>query len=426
MSSTTDTSFKTRVKRYRISSGPTLLVLENRANPTVSLAAGLKAGAYFNPPGEHIVSSLTASMLTKGTRRRTKLTIAEELETMGARRGFSANTFHVTAASQSLSRDFARVLGTIAEELREPAFPREELDKLKQQAVAAIKRDQEDTRSRAIERLSQLLYAPTSPFYDPPAEEQVSDIESLTRDDLERFYNERYSPESMIIAIVGDIESDDVRTLVEDLFGSWSGVDKPSIALPITQLPNEPRREFVEMKDKANADVAIGHPSRLRRKNPDFLAAVIANRALGQSTLSSRLGLKVRDEMGLTYGINSSFVDCGIGDGPFVIGVTVAPANIELAISTSMEIVEEFRETGIREEELRDEKSSWIGSYKVGLATNAGMASQLLSTEIHELGIGYLDDFPMHVASLTKDEVDDAIKYYFHPKSATTVIAGTL
>lgn len=426
MSSSTDTSFKARVKRYRISSGPTLLVLENKANPTVSMAAGLKAGAYFNPPGQHTLSSLTAAMLTKGTRRRTKLAIAEELETMGARRGFSANTFHVTAASQSLSRDFQRVLRTIAEELREPAFPGEELDKLKQQSIAAIKREQEDTRSRAMQRLSQLLYTPTSPFFDPPAEEQITSIESLTRDDLERFYKDWYSPESMIIAVVGDIDSDDVITLLEDQFGSWTGVDKPSITLPLTQLPKEPRREFVGMKDKANADVAIGHPSRLRRKNPDFLAAVIANRALGQSTLSSRLGLKVRDEMGLTYGINSSFVDCGIGDGPFVIGVTVAPANIELAISTSMEIVEEFRKTGIREDELRDEKSSWIGSYKIGLATNAGMASQLLSTEIHELGVGYLDDFPTNVASLTKDEVDDAIKYYFHPTIATTVIAGTL
>ena len=422
----TDNSFKARIRRYQISSGPTLLLLENKANPTVSLAAGLRAGAYFNPPGQHTLSSLTAAMLTKGTQRRSKLEIAEALETMGARRGFSANTFHVSAASQSLSRDFEAVLRTIAEELREPAFPREELDKLKQQSIAAIKREQEDTRSRAMERLSQLIYAPTSPFYDPPADEQIAGIESISRDDLQRFYTERYGPASLLLVIVGDIDPEIVRDQVEEVFGSWSGPDKPSMELDKTPLPKGRQRDIVEMKDKANADVAIGHPSRLRRKNPDFLAAVLANRALGQSTLSSRLGLKVRDEMGLTYGINSSFVDCGIGDGPFVIGVTVAPANVELAISTSMEIVEEYRKTGIRPEELRDEQSSWIGSYKVGLATNAGMASQILSIEIHELGLGYLDDFPSRIAALTKEEVDDAIRYYIHPESATTVIAGTL
>jgi predicted Zn-dependent peptidase len=147
--------------------------------------------------------------------------------------------------------------------------------------------------------------------------------------------------------------------------------------IDILETPLQPAaiHETVVMKDKPNVDVVIGHASRLRRSNPDFIAARIANNALGQSTLSSRLGLKVRDEMGLTYGINSSFAESGIVDGPFVITVTVAPENVDLAVGATVEIVNDYIANGIREDELKDEQSSIIGSYKIGLATNGGMAS---------------------------------------------------
>ena len=365
-------------------------------------------------------------MLSKGTANRNKLEIAGQLESKGARRGYAANTFNVSIGAQCLSRDFEEVLTTIAEELRQPAFPVDELDKLRQQSIAAIKQEQEETRSRAIERLSQFIYAPDNPFYHVTAEQLIADVESVTAEDLRQFYSQRYGPASLIVAVVGDVDSDKVRDRFEELFGGWSGSAKPAIDLPVTQLPETPRRELVAMKDKPNVDVVIGHPSRLRRSNPDYLAVMLANRALGQSTLSSRLGLKIRDEMGLTYGINSSFVDTGLGDGPFVISVTVAPENIETAINTTFEIVEEFRQLGIRDDELRDEKSSWIGSYKVGLATNSGMATQLLASEVHELGVGYLDEFPDRISAITKEEVNAAILHYFHPEFATTVVAGTV
>jgi zinc protease len=147
-------------------------------------------------------------------------------------------------------------------------------------------------------------------------------------------------------------------------------------------LQSEPHKEWISMREKANCDVVIGHASRLRRLNEDYIPAIIANRALGQSTISSRLGLVLRDEMGLTYGINSSFSESGIADGPFTIGVTVAPTNIEIAIETALKIVDDFIANGIRDEELRDEQSSLAGSFQVGLATNGAIAGQRASNSM--------------------------------------------
>jgi len=418
-------SFASRTRRYQLTNGLTLLVLENHANPTVSLSGFIRTGEYFNPPDKDYLATITASMLNKGTARRSKLEIAEALESAGARVGLSPSNFSITISGQSLSRDLPLIVSTLAEELREPTFPPEELEKLKKRFIANIKEDQDDTRSRAYERLTQLVFAPGNPFHRLPAETTIHHIETVTTEDTRAFYQKYFGAAPMTLVVVGDVEPDAVRDLIETHFGDWQGAHAAEINLAVTPLQTEPRREVVPMKDKANCDVMIGHASRLRRSNPDYLAAIIGNNALGQSTLSSRLGLKIRDEMGLTYGISSGFRS-GIGDGPFTIGVTVASQNIDLAINTTLEIVNDYIATGISEQELECEQSSVTGSFKVGLATNAGMAGQIVNTELFGLGIHYLDEFPSHINSLTKPQVDAAIRQYLHPEVATTVIAGTL
>ncbi len=418
-------SFASRIQRYKLANGLTLLVLENHANPTVSLSGFFSAGEFFSPTDKDSLASVTASMLNKGTARRSKLEIAEELESNGARLGFSSNNFTVSINGQSLSRDLPMILSTLAEELREPVFPELELEKLKQRYIAAIKEDLDDTRSRAYERLTQVIFPEGNPFYQPGAERTISYLETITAADARGFYDKYYGAGSMILSLVGDIEPEAVRALVEQHLGDWMGAPAPEINLEETPLQTEAKRETVQMKDKANCDVMIGHASRLRRSNPDYLAAVIANNALGQSTLSSRLGLKIRDEMGLTYGISSGFRS-GIGDGPFTIGVTVAAENIDLAINTTLDIVNDYIAGGIREEELQDEKASVTGSFKIGLATNAGMSGQIANAELFKLGENYLDEFPNLVNALSKEQIDEAIRKYFHPEVATIVIAGTL
>jgi len=426
MKSMSNNSFVARTRRFQLSNGITLLALENPANPTVSTAGSMRAGEYFSPTGKDSLASITASMLSKGTRRRGKLEIAEEMESAGARVGLSSNTFTVSVSGLSLSRDLPMIVSTLAEELREPAFPTEELEKMRQRIIANIKEEQDDTRVRAYDRMTQLVFPEGNPFHQTPAEKLIGQIETITVDDAREFHRKYYSPSSMILAVVGDVRADDVYALMEEKLGKWQGAPETLIDIPETSLQSAAIRETVVMKDKPNADVAIGHASRLRRLNPDFIAARIANNALGQSTLSSRLGLKVRDEMGLTYGINSSFAESGIGDGPFVITVTVAPQNIDLAVGATMEIVNDYIANGIREDELRDEQSSMIGSFKIGLATNAGMAGQLAAAELFGLGVKYLDDYPSLVSLITKSDVDEAIRKYIHPEVATTVIAGTI
>lgn len=417
-------NFASRIVRLQLENGATLLVLENRATPTVAVRGSLRAGSYFEPRDKPGLAAITAEMLERGTKRRTKLEIADALESVGAQADFSADPFTVNIAARSLSKDWPLVLGTLAEELREPAFPADELEKVKQQSIALIQEQQAHTGYRAYERFTAMIYGPDNPFYLHPGEELVQSINSITVEDVRNFYTKHYGGRSLILTITGDVAAQEISRQFEALFSAFSGPESVDIEVSDPPQQSEARREVVILKDKASVDVLLGSASPLRRSSQDFYAAMLANKALGESTLSSRLGLRVRDQEGLTYGINSRFRAASLAAGPWYIGVSVNPRNVEKAINSALTVLRNYVENGVREDELRDEKSSAIGSFKVSLATNGGLARALWNAAFYNLGPDYMDRYPQIIQSVSIEEVNAAIRKYFRPDYLTIVIAG--
>ncbi|MGH9899147.1 MAG: M16 family metallopeptidase, partial [Pyrinomonadaceae bacterium] len=187
---------------------------------------------------------------------------------------------------------------------------------------------------------------------------------------------------------------------------------------------NTPQRELVKIKDKASVDILMGTTSMLRRDAADFYAAILANSALGESTLSSRLGLQVRDKEGLTYGIGCRFRSPGLCAGPWYITVTVNPQNVDRAIESATNILKNYVTDGITAEELVNEKSSAIGSYKVSLSTNAGIAEAIWNAQFFGLGVDYPDRYPGLINAVTLEEARAAARKHLRPEALTTVIAG--
>ncbi|HJR07746.1 MAG TPA: pitrilysin family protein [Pyrinomonadaceae bacterium] len=417
-------NFAARVARTELPTGAVLLVLENRATPTISLRGSLRAGSYFEPRDKPGLARITADMLERGTRRRTKLQLANDLESVGAQIGFAADPFAVEIAGRALAKDLSLLLSTLAEELREPAFPAEELEKLRQQAIAAIQEQQANTRQRAYEKFSQLTYDPANPFYVHAGDALVKSLNSITVEDVRRFYEERYGGRSLILSVVGDVQTREVQQLFAEVFGEFTGPESVEINVDDPEPPASSRREIVVLKEKANVDVLLGSAAPLRRDAGDYYAATLANGALGESTLSSRLGLQVRDREGLTYGIGSRFRAPSLAAGPWYIAVSVNPSNVERAVGSALTVLRDYVEHGMTADELADEKSSAIGSFKVSLSTNAGIADALWNAEFFRLGVDYLDRFPELIQAVTLEQANTAIRKYFRPDHLTVVIAG--
>lgn len=418
--------FEETVRQRTLANGARLFVLENRFNPTIALSGSLRAGRLYAPEDRRMIASVAAGELMKGTARRTKLQLAEDLESRAASLSFSSDASDpvgVDVTGAALSRDTDLLIDTLAEVLRTPTFPQDELDKEKKRLVGAIRQQQEQTSMRAYEAAMRRIYPPAHPMHRLTGAERISRVESLDRAELEAFYRGRYGAASLALVVVGDVDADRVLDRLEAGLEPWSAGPPAAIAAPPIPAPS-PGEETVRMADKANADVVLALPANLARTDPEFLACSLANSALGQSSLTSRLGVRVRDTEGLTYGIHSSFSATHLA-GPFVVSLTVKPQSRGQALAATLDEIRKYLSGGMTEKELSEEKSARIGRFKVDLGSNAGIAQALDAAIYYGFGVGYLDVFPQKVAAVTKAEADAAFSARVRPDAFTVVSAGT-
>ena len=418
-------SFARRTLHRVLGNGITLDVLANHAVPTVAVNGIVLAGRMHEPPGKPALPQLTAMMLERGTTTRDKRAIAARLDGIGARIAVSSDVYGATIQGSSLSRDTRILLSILADEMKNPAFSDSELAKAKTEMKTDVLRAYDDTRQRAFDRLSQAAFAPGHPYRAPSKDEMLGSLEAARPSDLRSFHKDRYVGASIHLAVVGDVDPERIAATVDSLFGGIPQGTRPAMDLPRTGR-EAPVREAVSLPGKANMDLMFGAASGLRRKDPDYEACLVANAALGQSSLSSRLGKRVRDTEGLTYTIYSRFTMTDFLDGIWLADVAVAPSNLAKAMKSTREVIESYCKDGITDEEVAIQKSFFAGNYQVQLATNAGIAQALAVAEKYGYGPSYLDEFPDRVRRVTREQVNAAIRAHLDPTKLSVIVAGDL
>ena len=418
--------FIERVKRIVLPNGLTVLALAVPNSGTISLAGSMRAGSYFGSHEKSLVPELTAYMLTKGSTEASKADLAEQLEAMGTGLGFSTSPFSVDFKATVVKDDAAAYLTLVGNVLRAPLFEQGELAKSLKEFDAFVRNGSSDTERLAGIRLSQALYGKDVVYHDKDAAALLVELAVINRDDLVAYHAGHYSPKGMILTIVGDIDLDNVLELLPAALTEWQGADVKSVTIAPVAAPAAAQRIDVPVAGKASVNILIGLPADLKRTDAGFAAAKIASAALGLDTLSSRLGLVVREKNGLTYGITCGFENVTAGFAPWKIELSVNPENVEKALALVRTVVDEYRASGITEKELADEKGRAYGSFVVSLRSSLGLAVALSQFEFNGLGVAGLDGIKAQYDSVTKEEVDAAIRKYFDLDHAVTVVAGSI
>jgi zinc protease len=420
-----EATFAERVSLCRLSSGASLAVLVNPHAPTVTIAGTLRAGPAYTA-GRFAVAGLAAAMLDRGTADHDRIELAGELENRGlqlAVRASAATPTIVSFSAQGLAEELPRLVALLMEVLRRPTFPSDELDKLREQVLGSLVRERQETHERAFAALSRALFPEGHPLRRREIEEREQELVSLTRDELAAFHEEVYGPAKMVLAVVGHVDPSTAASLFEEQMRDWPDPKIEDPAWPENEEP-EPVEERIQIADRPSLDVFLGHRGRLLRGSKEYPAAVLANSCLGQSTLTSRLGKVVRDEHGLTYGIYSRFFGTLCVAGPWATSVGVSADNLDRAVALSRQVISDFVEDGPAEEELADERSALAGAYRVGLATNSGVARELVTALTAGEGVDRLDRFPEDVLAVTRAHVMAAIREYLHPDRLVLTAAG--
>ncbi len=410
--------------RFTLPNGLTLVLRENHANPTVALHGVVKAGALFDPPGKSGLATFTGSMLDQGTRTRTAFEQASAVESLGATLRFEGGSETVSFHGTMLSEDLEAVLAVLADALREPVFPPDEIEKIRGELWNEYRIAENSTSSVAARRANALLF-PEGHAYHRHAGGDEEGLRSVSREDLVAHHRAHYGADATVVVLVGDVTPARAREIAERVFGAWT---KRPRAIPF-EVPPAPtlarsRRLVVPRPGKSQADVVYAIHG-VARNAPDYDAVMMMNYVLGGGSLSSRLMDSIRDRQGLVYGVYSGLM-AGIGAGPLQIRAGTNPANAARCAEAVLGEVSRLHDEGPTDEEMEAAKGYLTGVFPVRLETNAGVAGQLLSAEIYGLGLDYIERYPSIVSSVTTSQAREAARTYLDPERYVLVFAGPL
>lgn len=409
------------IARYELPNGIILLVRENHASPSVVVTGFLRVGAYDEEPERAGLADFTAGALTYGTESRTFEQIYVEVESVGASFGISGGTHTTGFGAKSLGEDLPLMLDVVADTLRRPSFPADEIEKLRGEILADLAERAHDTRRMANLAFRELAYPPGHPYAVSSIGYRET-VSALHRDDLMDFYADGYGPAGMVIVVVGAVATDDVLAQIEMAFGDWEGQTYQREPLPEVPRIDRVRSRTVVIPDKTQSDIVLGYPGP-SRLHPDFLDARVCNTILGVFGLMGRLGENVRDEQGLAY-YSYSHLSGGPGPGPWRIVAGVNPVDVDRALGSIRAEIRRICEEPVSAEELSDSQAYLTGSMPLQLETNGGVASAILTMERYGLGLDYLQRYRDLINEVTPERVQATAQRWLDPDAYAIAVAG--
>lgn len=410
------------ITRDILPNGITVLARTNFNSPSVVIGGYLPCGSLFDTDDKLGLADFTAGGLLRGSEKRDFQKIFDELESAGASLSFSAGGHTAGFSGRCLAEDLPLLLELLADALRRPVFPKEQVERLRAQSLTGLSIRGQDTAGMASLTFDQIVFEGHP--YARPDDGWPETIKAIKRNDLADFHQTHYGPRGLVLAIVGSVDPKTIAIQVSKELGDWTNSSQPEIpALPALKPLKKIVTRKVKISGKSQSDLVIG-TSGPRRKDPEFMPASLGNSVLGQFGMAGRIGEVVREKSGLAYYASSS-LSAGIGPGSWDVSAGVNPANVQKARDLICKEIERFVEKGVTIQELSDSQSNFVGRLPLSLESNAGVVSALLNIERFDLGLDYYRRYPNLVQSVTPEEVLSAAKKYLHPDKLAVAIAGS-
>lgn len=409
------------ITRVELDNGIVVLARPNFNSPSITIRGSLNIGGLFDTDKKLGLADFTATALMRGSANRDFKTIYDALESVGASLGFSGSTHTTGFSGKSLVEDLDLLLELCSDTLRQPAFPKEQVEKLRAQLLTSLALREQSTGSRASMAFDNIVY--NGHPYSRPEEGHPETIKAIKPKDLPAFHTKHYGPRGLLIAIVGGIDPQEAVDKVAAALGDWQNPDQPDPpALPEWTPLTKSESTRIEIPGKSQSDMIIGTAGP-PRSAPEYLAAALGNNIFGQFGMMGRIGDSVREQAGLAYYAYSS-LGGSLGPGPWAITAGISPDNEDQAADLILKEVRRFVSELVTEEEISDSQTNFIGRMPLSLESNAGVVSALLHIERHNLGLDYYREYPDKIRAITRKDILQAAKKHLDPDKLATAIAG--
>jgi zinc protease len=403
-----------------LANGLKVFIVESRREPTVTFRLLIKSGDALdgNKPG---LSDTVASLLNKGTAKRTAEQFAKETDFIGASVEASSGPDALSVSASGLTKHLPQVLDLLTDAALHPTFPDEELAKQQKQAISSLVDQKQRPPVIAAKLRGKLLYG-ENPYGAYPTEESLS---AITAADLRAFHKAHFFPDNATLAIVGDVRAVEVSPQIEKAFADWkSPVEEAAKPPSFPPLPSPPKSITIHLVDRpgsVQSDVSVARHG-VPRNNPDAPEMGVMNSILGGG-LTGRLFQNLRERHGYTYGSNSAF-----GMNRFA-GVFTASAQVrnEVTLPAIQEILGEIkrlRDEPVPAPELSLQRDYLAGNYLLSLESPEHTAARVQEIDLYGLPPDYFKTYASRISKVSAEQIKTLADKYLGADDATIVVVG--
>jgi len=394
--------------------------MQDNELPVFRMKSYIRFG-YINDNKENrgLTSMFMAMWRNGGSDKYSPSQTDEELEFLSASIGGSAGKELSTFSVTTLQKDIKEVLDIYFSLLLKPEFDKERLEILRKNALNTIKRRNEKALKIASREYGQSLYGENSPhaWLSTP-----KTINKITQSSLKEFYKNNISPNRMIVAASSPLSFDDFIKEISPYIKDW----KKKLPLNDYKLSVDKKweksTEFIHKEGNQSA-IVLGHFGE-KRFNKDKFKIILADEILGGSTFGSKLGDRIRSDLGLAYSIRSNF---GFGTDFELFNISTQTKS-ESTVDTIKEIQNILKDMvenkNITNKELELARERIINRLIFEYDVPFNMVTMRLTYDYYGYPQNYLKIFQKEIQSVKLAEVKAVLNQYFHPDKLKIMIVG--
>ena len=409
------------IDKHKLSNGLNVWIVKETELPIVSMNMVFNSGGTADPQDRAGLASFTASLLNTGTKTRSAVDLANQLQSIGASVNAGSGWDSANVSMQTLTKNFDKALEIYADVIMNPTFPENEFKTLQTRSLIGLRQRRDNANAISAIVYPNLLYGKGHPYGKSLSGDQKS-IEALNRAEIEKFYATYYRPNNATLIVVGDADAKTLLPKLETTFANWKTGEVPNLSAPASATFDRPGIYVVDKPGAAQSVISIGQIG-VSRDNPDFFPLQVMNSILG-GQFSARVNMNLREDKGYTYGARTGW-SFRRGAGPFE-----ASADVQTAV-TKESVVEFMKEiNGIRgaipvtPAELEYNKQSIIRRFPQGFETVGQISGQLSSLVIYGLPDSYFNDYIAKVNAVTLEDVNRVANKYLTPDKMAILVVG--
>ena len=365
-------------------------------------------------------------LMRRGTTELDRKALAARLDQLKATVSIASTATGADVSLYTTREHLPEVMQLVADMLRRPAFDQAEFEQIRMQAVTGVQAQVTEPGPVAGRALALHLdhYPEGHPRHVLDFEQQLAALRAVTLDQVRQFHRDFYGADQAEFAFVGDFDPAALESQLVALFGDWTSADGYQ-RIPSPYRPSEVVDLRLATPDKANAVLLFRTGLAMDQDDPDYPAMEVGTWIFGGGALKSRLGDRLRQQEGLSYGAGASY-SAGIldRDASFSGYAIAAPANEPKVRAAFREELQRLLADGITREELDDAVAGILKARAKSRNEDASVLGMLDSQLYYGFTMQREAEYEQALQSLTVDQVNAALRRHIDPARISFVAAG--